>query len=192
MIRIKLATYRKAIMSYDEYREKVIKQSRVVLRCAKRFIYAVHRGETTAKLHTELASEFKKLNAIGAKTDGHANLVREGAYSEAAQEYVEACVYHDYVKKKTIRTAKQLGVTVENYLLGVCDVSGELVRKAVNAVINDNISETLEIEKFVDDMYAQMLTFNFRNGHLRKKVDGMKYAVRKLQDVIYDIKIKGK
>ena len=55
----------------------------------------------------------------------------EGSYSDACQEYAEAIFYYDYVKDEKIPTPKELKINHEDYLMGLCDLTGELTRRAV-------------------------------------------------------------
>ena len=183
-----LAACKTALQEYDALREEVIIQSRTVLRLAKQLIYALHRGEKP--MYDELVSQYQELQQVGRGTQHYDGLQREGSKSDATQEYVEACAYHDFVYQKEIRSAQELDVSTEDYLLGICDLSGELVRRTVNAVIRDDITEAERSAEFVQQLYGQMLEFDLRNGLLRKKVDGMKYAVQKVQDVLYDVHLR--
>ena len=79
---------------------------------------------------------------------------------------------------------------LERLEAGLAVASGELVRRTVNAVIRDDITEAERSAEFVQQLYGQMLEFDLRNGLLRKKVDGMKYAVQKVQDVLYDVHLR--
>jgi predicted translin family RNA/ssDNA-binding protein len=188
-----LQRYRDELAAYDQARDQVIRQSRTVLSSAKKLIYALHRNEDVAKQHKELLASFAVLQKITTDAEQPKKLQAEGAYHEAAQEYAEACIYYDVLKDAdTIRSATELSLDTEDYLIGLCDVSGEMVRRAVNAVIDGRRGEANRIRTLVSDWYTQMLGFDLRNSHLRKKVDGMKYAVQKIEDVIYDLSVKGR
>jgi len=94
------------------------------------------------------------------------------------------------VTKKKIPTRKELGIDTESYLLGMCDLTGELVRKAVNSAIKRNFKEVLEIKELVSDIYSLFLEFDLRNGELRKKMDSIKYNLMKLEDLAYKVGMK--
>ena len=79
--------------------------------------------------------------------------------------------------------------TVE-YLLGLCDLTGEVMWRGVNSVIKKNYKEALACKDVVDDIYGQFLRFNLRNSELRKKSDAIKWNLKKLEDIAYDIKTK--
>jgi len=85
---------------------------------------------------------------------------------------------------KTISTHEQLKTTLEQYLLGLCDLTGELMRKAVNSAINKDTATLNKIREFVSQIYAGFLEFDLRNGELRKKSDAIKWNLQKIEDLI--------
>ena len=117
-------------------------------------------------------------------------LLFEGAYSDACQEYAEALCFHQYVKSKTIPTAKEIGVNEEDYLMGICDLTGELGRRAVSLTTKKKYKEVEEIKEYVDNIYGEFLKLDLRNGQLRKKFDAIKWNLKKIEEVVYDIKTK--
>jgi len=76
--------------------------------------------------------------------------------------------------------------------MGLCDLTGELVRKAVNDVIKKNFKQAMEIKDLVDEIYGEFLKFNLRNSELRRKSDQIKWNLKKLEDVVFELKLKGK
>ncbi|BAT85405.1 hypothetical protein VIGAN_04294600 [Vigna angularis var. angularis] len=83
------------------------------------------------------------------------------------------------------------GLDVEDYLIGVCFMSNELPRYVVNQVTAGNYDCPKKVLKFLTDLHAAFRMLNLRNDFLRKKFDGMKYDLRKVEEVYYDVKIRG-
>ena len=90
-----------------------------------------------------------------------------------------------------IPTSAQLKVDSESYLLGLCDLTGELVRKAVNEVIKKDYEAAVKIKDVVAEIYDEFLKFDLRNGELRKKSDQIKWNLKKLEDIVFEVKLKG-
>jgi DNA-binding protein H-NS len=42
----------------------------------------------------------------------------------------------------------------------------------------------------VTELNAKMLEFDFRNGPLRRKYDGLKYAVRNIEDILFELSLQ--
>ena len=174
---------RKELETFEEQREQVIRLSRQIIKLSKQIIYGLHRNDVNTKLLPEIKDLVKKMPKDDFDT---------GMGTVALQEYVEAMCFYDFVKKDRIPTAKDLGVDVQSYLLGLCDLTGELVRKAVNSVIKKDYKMAEKIKDFVEEVYGEFLHFDLRNGELRKKSDQIKWNLNKLHDLLYDIEIKGK
>lgn len=181
----------KELAAYDSQRELLIKKSRDVLKLSKQIIYAVHRSELkqAESLIKEIEKELSALNKI---TQHSTFLLSEGSYKIAVQEYVEALLYFHVVKNKTLPTHKQLKVTSTHYLLGLCDLTGEIVRKAVYLAGKDRSAEVIQYKDLVDQIYGELLKFDFREPELRRKFDSIKYDLKKLEDLVLDLKLKGK
>ena len=69
-------------------------------------------------------------------------------------------------------------------------MTGELVRKAINDAIKGNMKSALFIKGFVEELYGELLQFDFRNSELRRKFDGIKYDLKRLEDIALSIKLK--
>tara|TARA_Y100000310_G_scaffold111013_1_gene109418 strand:+ start:3369 stop:3917 length:549 start_codon:yes stop_codon:yes gene_type:complete len=172
---------RKDLKTFDEKRESVIQLSRSIIQLSKQVIYSLHRNEDPSKKLSEINAKIKELPK--SKFDTNIDKV-------ALQEYVEALTYAQFIKNKTIPTRKDLEVDTESYLLGLADLTGELVRKAANSVIEKKPKVAEDIRELVEQIYGQFLSFDLRNGELRRKSDQIKYNLQRLDSIVYDIKTK--
>jgi predicted translin family RNA/ssDNA-binding protein len=181
---------RKDLAKKDLLREKLILDSRPVIKYSKQVIYALHKNSLSdAEKNLEKAkNSFKQLNKI-VKDNFKFSI---GAYNAALQEYTEAITYYFFVTENKLVSNQELGIDAENYLLGICDLTGELARRAVFAVVNENFSEILKIRKLVETIHNEFLEFELRNSELRKKSDSIKWNMKKIEEIMYDLKIRGK
>ncbi len=182
---------KKEFDEYDNLREKVIKKSRDILKLSKQIIYSVHRDEIEAckKLVNSIEKEKKQVeNLIG----GNSKLKNQGAYRVAIGEYAEALLYYHFIKDGEIVTHKALNITTEHYLFGLIDLTGELGRKAVQLAGKDDFKEVVSIREAVSEIYGELLKFDFRDSDMRRKFDSVKYDLKKLEDLVLDLKLKGK
>lgn len=174
--------------SYDDEREKLIKKSRDVLKLSKQVIYAVHRDELkeAEKLVQQIEKEKKQLEDIAAHSS---KMLDEGSYRVAIQEYVEALLYFNFVKTGSFGEIK---ASADLFILGLADLPGELVRRAVFLAGKGQVEQVGKIRDEVDKIYGEMLKFDFRDNEIRRKVDGIKYDLRKLEDLVLELKLRGK
>jgi translin len=182
---------RKEFEVFDQRRETLIKTSRDVLKHAKAAIYATHRKEFK-EAENELNESKKAIKIIEELIKKDPHLGSQASYRDALEEYVEASCYYSYIQKRNIPTDKQLGVDTDVYLPGLCDLVGELVRSAINASIREDYKHALEIREIVTELYAELILFNFPNTPVRRKFDSIKYSLEKLEDIIFNLKIRQK
>lgn len=171
----------------DMKREEIIQTSREVITLSKQIIYAAQRNdlkEAEASIK-KIKEKIKKLRKVNISTDTNINSV-------AFQEYVEAIAFYEFVKNGKVPTRASLEVSAEDYLSGLCDLTGELVRKAIYDVIHKKFDEAEKIKELVHDIYGEFLKLHLRNGDLRKKSDSIKWNLKKLEEVMYDISMKGR
>lgn len=185
------ADMRKELERFDSLREDLIKISRDILKISKASIYEIHRNSMSSA-ESNLKSAKKLIFKVESLIKKDPLLASVGAYHEALEEYVEASCYLGFMKKKKLPTAKELGVSTKTYLPGVCDLVGELVRKAINSSIDGDYRTAKKIKDFVSDVYSELMMFDFRNIPARRKFDSIKYGLEKLETLILDIKLKKK
>lgn len=80
---------------------------------------------------------------------------------------------------------------LEDFLMGLLQLSAELCRFAVNSVTNGDYNRPIEIARFVNELNAGFRLLNLKNDSLRKRFDALKYDVKKIEEVVYDLSIRG-
>ncbi|XP_042512164.1 translin [Macadamia integrifolia] len=98
---------------------------------------------------------------------------------------------HKEAEEKLGLDSSEFGLDIEDYLIGVCFMSNELPRYVVNRVTAGDYDCPRKVLKFLTDLHAAFRMLNLRNDFLRKKFDGMKYDLRRVEEVYYDVKIRG-
>ncbi|MFQ5474274.1 MAG: hypothetical protein ACE5DM_00390 [Candidatus Nanoarchaeia archaeon] len=174
----------------DKQREELIKKGRDVIKLSKQVITLVNHDELkkASVPLKKIEAEHSRLQKLASRS----NLQHVGAFKSAVQEYVEAATFYHLMKSDKLPTVASLKVGDEHYLLGICDLTGELVRKAFNSVINDDYKTAKDIRIFVSAIYDELSKAHYFSGELRKKYDGIKYDLRRLDDLLVELKLKGK
>ncbi|KAL4717666.1 hypothetical protein ACJJTC_000815 [Scirpophaga incertulas] len=80
---------------------------------------------------------------------------------------------------------------IEDYLLGLLLLCTELSRLAVNSVTRGDYTKPQQISHFIMELNAGFRLLNLKNDHLRKRFDALKYDVKKIEEVVYDLSIRG-
>ena len=120
-----------------------ISLSSEVLRNSKQAIFATHRDDLKeAKKSLETAEN--RLNLIQKMLKENYSLEHEGSFKAAVEEYVEARFFLDYLQGKKIEFVNEYNIGMEEYLSGLADFTGELVRRCV---LRATKRDSTEVEK---------------------------------------------
>lgn len=82
-------------------------------------------------------------------------------------------------------------LTIEEYLHAMISLLDELTRLARNSVTLGDYQRPQQIAKFIKDVHAGFQILNLKNDSLRKRSDGVKYRVKEIEDVVYDLSLRG-
>ncbi|KAG7204096.1 hypothetical protein KM043_001945 [Ampulex compressa] len=166
--------------------------------------------KTTRSLFKNIASELKN-------QDPYLYLK---AYRGGLEEYIEAVTFYQYlangnmeswmelektltyteVDKSTLpveekepqtKTLSTL-ITPNEYILGIADLTGELMRKCISNLAAGDITSCYEICNFVRDIYVCFLgCTNITNRGMTKKLFVLKQSLTKMENTCYTIKVRG-
>lgn len=159
-------------------------------------------------MKTSATDALKKVRACGAalKAVEDACPDEPGAFFQyhdiwknTLQHSAYACVLLEFILTENLaskeRVVELLGAEVrlplEDYLWGVCQAVSDLPRMAMNRVTLGDYATPRRNAQFAANVFDAFLQCNFRNDFLRKKFDGMKYEVKKLEELIYDLSVRG-
>lgn len=84
-----------------------------------------------------------------------------------------------------------LSIELEDFLTGVSYLPSELARLCVNSAIAKDYEKPKQIAAFVSELFAGFRLLNLKNDNLRKRYDSIKYDLKKIEEVVYDISIRG-
>lgn len=168
-------------------REKIIMISRDIIKESKQIIYNIHRMQRCER--NDIQKIIRNIKIKKSKLD---KLIKKynletGIANTAMQEYTEALCFYDFINHRKIKTASQLGVTIDDYIAGLCDLTGELGRYCVIKSIKKDISEVSRAKNLIEDIFGVILMFDFRNGELRKKSDSVKWNLKKAEEVLFEL-----
>lgn len=90
-----------------------------------------------------------------------------------------------------LQQAEGFHMDLDDYLIGLLQMASELSRLAVNSVTAGDFHRPLRIAKFVAELDAGFRLLNLKNDALRKRFDGLKYDLKKVEEVVYDLTIRG-
>ncbi|XP_015867189.2 uncharacterized protein LOC107404710 isoform X2 [Ziziphus jujuba] len=200
----------------NEKRERVVKASRDITINSKKVIFQVHR---ISKDNREEVLE-KAEKDLAAVTDQYiSRLVKElqgsdfwklrRAYSPGVQEYVEAATFYKFCRTGTLLHLEEINSTllplsdpsleplqinVLDYLLGLADLTGELMRLAIGRISDGELEYAEKICKFVRDIYRELLLLAPKMDEsfdMKTKMDTMLQSVIKIENACFSVRVRG-
>ncbi|KAG9383482.1 Translin [Pyrenophora tritici-repentis] len=89
-----------------------------------------------------------------------------------------------------LKDRDEFHLSLEEYLQSLITLVEELTRLARNAVTLGDYERPLLINQFVKDLHAGFQMLNLKNDSLRRRSDGLKYRVKDVEDVVYDLSLR--
>jgi translin len=176
--------------AYDIGRRIIIKHSNDILKYSKQAIFALHRDNLKdAKQKIDEAG--KELRYLEEKIKDEEGLKYEGSYLAALEEFVEANLFYQFIKTGKVGEIKEFAIGTNSYLGGFCDLTGEIVRRAVYLATKRKYKEVAKCQKAIEGILSQLIQMNLA-GYLRTKFDQAKNSLRKIEDIMYDLELKRK
>ncbi|KFO98016.1 Translin-associated protein X, partial [Calypte anna] len=205
---------------HDKY-ERLVKLSRDITIESKRTIFLLHRF-TSAPNGEEILSESEvKLDAVRRKIKQVAQELvgedmyqfhraispaRKSARSSLFMYFLELLAFSSssalhfvlYFCPQTSNSHEKpagtwsLKVTPVDYLLGVADLTGELMRLCISSVGNGDIDTPFELSQFLRQIYDGF-TFIGNTGpyEVSKKLYTLKQSLAKVENACYTLKVRG-
>ncbi|RAK90899.1 translin-associated factor TraX [Aspergillus costaricaensis CBS 115574] len=219
-------TFRDELDEHHDRRERIIKASRDITALSKKIIFALQRirtlntplppnltKETTTRF-AQITTHFTSLLPDLTPAPNTHRYMRQ--LSPAIQEFIEAISFHHYLTTQSLITLEEVRkhlpagilVTEEDYLLGLFDLTGEMMRFAVTGLSagstseGDSVGLGEEQKGIVVDLREMRCGFEglsvpgrHRGVMLRdmgKKVDVMQGSVEKVERAAYGILVRGR
>lgn len=119
---------------------------------------------------------------------------REANLTNRVEEYVRLLALNHFLASGTLISPSQCGtfVTDEEYLAGACmGLSQDLSRYAIGRATARDLPSVKTTRNLIQEVLDYLLKFDFRNGYLRRKYDGTKYALKTLETLLYELSVTG-
>ncbi|MFH1866870.1 MAG: hypothetical protein ABIJ81_02185 [Patescibacteria group bacterium] len=171
-------------------RRKLISLSGEAQHLAKRAIFALQRDQL--KEAQQLISQARSLVQAGTKLCHQTDeLEFQGSYRAAQEELVEATLFYNFLSTGKVGSITGFKVPLEVYLAGLTDLVGELSRLAVTRATVGDQRQVKKIAETATTIVSELVEMNLV-GYLRTKADQARGALRRLQDILYDLSLKVK
>ncbi|XP_050589954.1 translin-associated protein X isoform X2 [Bombus affinis] len=199
--------------------ERIVKFGRDITIESKRIIFLLHTIDKKSKEESVLREADMRLQkvartlfkSIAHELEDQDPYLYLKAYRNGLEEYVEAVTFYQYLKcdnmkswleiEKTltynnpeISNVKTIQVLVNpyEYILGIADLTGELMRLCINNLAAGDRTSCYQTRNFVRDMYTCFLgCTNTSNRLMNRKLCTLEQNLHKIENVCYTIKVRG-
>ncbi|KAK3163502.1 hypothetical protein QOZ80_1AG0004530 [Eleusine coracana subsp. coracana] len=200
----------------NDKRERLVKASRDITMNSKKVIFQVHRiskvnkEEVLSKAENDLATVVNQyIGKLVKELQGTDFWKLRRAYTFGVQEYVEAATFCRFCKTGTLLTLTEINesllalsdqsveplqINVLDYLLGVADLSGELMRLAIGRISDGEVECAKNICSFVRDIYRELtlvVPLMDDNSEMKKKMEVMLQSVVKIENACFSVHVRG-
>ncbi|KAA8584005.1 hypothetical protein FQN60_015213 [Etheostoma spectabile] len=197
---------------HDKY-ERLVKISRDVTIESKRTIFLLHRVTSVPNAEDILNEADVKLDAVRQKIGQIAEELRgedifqfHRAFTAGIQEYVEAVSFLHYIRHRNLISLEEINaslvfmrtekvepkVTPSDYLLGVADLTGELMRMCISSVGNGDIDTPFQLSQFLRQIHDGFSYIgNTGPYEVSKKLHTLRQSLGKVEDACYALRVRG-
>uniref|UniRef100_A0A8C1PE29 Translin-associated factor X n=1 Tax=Cyprinus carpio TaxID=7962 RepID=A0A8C1PE29_CYPCA len=181
--------------------ERLVKISRDITIESKRTIFLLHRLDTNAEVG--LTSSDRLVSSF---------------YFLGIQEYVEAVSFHHFIRHRTLISLEEVNarlvfirenkgegevtwagpsvltfqITPIDYLLGVADLTGELMRMCISSVGNGDIDTPFQLSGFLRQIHDGFSYIgNTGPYEVSKKLHTLRQSLGKVEDACYTLRVRG-
>ncbi|KAJ6718605.1 TRANSLIN AND TRANSLIN ASSOCIATED PROTEIN X [Salix purpurea] len=208
--------YADYLNNLNEKRERVVKASRDITMNSKKVIFQVHRiskynrDEVLDKAEKDLAAVTKQyMLKLVKELQGTDFWKLRRAYSPGVQEYVEAATFCKFCRTGTLLhldeinatllplsepSVEPLQINVLDYLLGLADLTGELMRLAIGRISDGELEYAKKICQFVRDIYRELtliVPYIDDGSDMKIKIDTMLQSVVKIENACFSVHVRG-
>ena len=164
----------------DSIRETSLKYARTVIIHCRKAIQLIHQHkmQQAEELIKKASATLAELYDV---TKDHADLSKAGYVENAAQEFVEAQCFYNILHHEALPDPDAIQTTYTAYLMGLCDVVGELRRKALDMVLAGEQKDAQQYLVIMEDIYAAILRFDYPSSliPIKRKQDIARNLIEK-------------
>lgn len=181
----------KAIKKYQESQDllyEIQKLSHEIRTKSKQAITLL-RVDKIKESKKKIRDTEKQFRLIKRLTQKNKDLLNQNFYKEAVEEYIEAMIFYNFLTKLQKEIPTFVNAQSEEIISGTCDFTGELVRKAITIASSKNLKKLTLYQKTIENIIQEVTKVGFQ-GKLRQKYDGVERNLKRLEGIIYDIRLR--
>ena len=191
-----LAAIKTRMEHRDNLRENLIKLSRDGQKSAKQSIFALHRGDQSRALDLLETCESCLTTDLLPIVQEEPSL-RAGSFSAVLEEYIEARLFYGWIGSNfskpvgLILTPTEFAVKVEpkEYIGGLCDLTGEIGRFAVQRGTVRDVESVQLCLQTNQAILSGLQMMEYLPSDTGKKLESVRISIDKLQRMLYEMSL---
>ena len=206
-------TYSVQLKERQDRWERLVKLSRDLTISSKRFIFALHRAasqplnqrkETAERCASDALPKIKSLfQSIAKEVDQTSFWKYHRAFTPGCQEFAEGYSFYWWLTQGNLVGFDRLAsvevsagcVSSEDWCLGVLDLTGELMRHAINCVSRGDNETCAEVCVFLQSVQRSMTAVVMSEGgrtikDAKAKLEVLDASVAKVEQAVYRATIR--
>jgi len=204
------SVYAKEYDDFNDRYERIVKSSRDITIQSKRLIYQLHRVFSTGKDETikQANAGLQEIHLLIAKITNELEdqdpYKYKRSFTNGMQEYIEAISLYYFIDKRTLISKAQVEEAIQkahpkntffpvmllDYILGIADLTGELMRMAINSITGGDRELPYIICHLVAQISQSYDNLPYKYNDVEKKVPVLKQSLAKIENVCYQLKMQ--
>lgn len=170
----------KSIDGKDKIREKALRSSREIIINCRKSIQLIHQN-LMKDANANIKKASTKLTELYDVTKDYPDLYHAGFVENAAQELVEAHCFYNIMDGKDLPDPDKIQTTYSSYLMGLCDLVGELRRSALDSIRHGKAKKADQYLDMMEEIYDVIIRFDYPSGliPIKKKQDMVRGMIEK-------------
>jgi len=162
-------------------RDQALVRARALTRACALAIRAVHRDETDT-LQTHLDEARQLADSLRADLADFPALYHAGYTQDSLKEFAEASITCALIRNQALPRPQELHLLPQTYLNGLAESVGEMRRRCLDMLRQDNSAEAERLLSHMDDIYSVLVTMDYpdaiTNG-LRRQTDVVRAIIER-------------
>eukprot|EP01032_Pedospumella_encystans_P012231 gene12231-14163_t len=177
------------ISKEDESRDDFFRQVKMLHSLQNDFAHAVRSG-LVESIPSLLESNEATLLQLVESINGD-ECARESKLGFLIEKSRATLLLHRFFQEGKVATQSSLQPCNDNEYIGaVLSFAQSLNQYALGVACEGDVASIELCLGVLTEVNAKMLEFDFRNGPLRRKYDGLKYALRSMEDILFELSLQ--
>ena len=170
----------KSIDGKDKIREQSLRSSRDIIIACRKSIQLIHQNHMK-DANSNIKKASSKLAELNDLTKDYPELYHAGFVENAAQELVEAHCFYNIMRGKDLPDPDNIQTTYSSYLMGLCDLVGELRRTALDSIRHGQAKKADKYLDMMEEIYDVIIRFDYPSGliPIKRKQDMVRGMIEK-------------